>query len=56
MREGLREEKTLNEWLRTWGFTWVDGREQLYKGSFNMVEANEVVRELHLKGDIQRGR
>lgn len=52
----MREEKTFNQWLREWGYTWVEGREQFIKGTMTAPQAQDYLTEEHARGNIKNGR
>lgn len=47
--------KTLNEWLRDYGYVWVEGQERLQKGRISMGEAEHEINQLEQEGAIRRG-
>lgn len=48
------ETKTLNEWMRTLGWRWNPGEEQMYKSQFTKSEAQDLLAGLHLQGAVTR--
>lgn len=52
MANSFSKELTLNEWLKHWGWQWVEGREQLYKGSMGVLTAADLVADLRHQGVI----
>lgn len=46
---------TLNEWLREFGYVWVEGQERIAKGMITNQEAQVQIAELLAEGAIKRG-
>lgn len=47
--------KTLNEWLKHWGYKWVDGQERIYKAMLTEPSAQVQIQQLEAEGAIRRG-
>jgi hypothetical protein len=47
--------QTLNEWLREFGYRWVDGKERTNKAMLDRAAAQIQVDQLVLQGVIVRG-
>jgi hypothetical protein len=45
--------KTLNEWLKSEGYTWVDGQERMYKGMLSATSAQIQIGQLLGQGAIK---
>lgn len=48
----MQEVKSLNQWLRQYGYHWQDGQEELIKGEMTEAEANATITRLWQEGKI----
>lgn len=55
LRKGVDNMGTLNEWLREFGYVWVEGQERIAKGMITNQEAQVQIAELLAEGAIKRG-
>jgi hypothetical protein len=46
--------KTLNEWLKTYGYKWVDGQERIYKAMLSAPAAQTQIHQLVAEGVVVR--
>jgi hypothetical protein len=51
----MNDEKSINEWMRQWGYTWVEGEERMYKAPLNWVDAESLIESLRAEGAVRRG-
>jgi len=51
----MSDEKTLKEWMRQWGYKWVEGQERIYKAPLRWIDAEHLIDSLRAEGAIKRG-
>lgn len=44
--------RTLNEWLKIYGYKWVDGQERIYKAMLTAGSAQAQIQQLEVEGAI----
>lgn len=49
------ETRTLNGWMEKLGYKWAPGKEGIYKGSMLISEAQALLADLYVRGEVNRG-
>ena len=48
----FNEQLSLAGWMTRYGYHWVDGKEQMFKGLMGVIEAADLIRNLRQQGAI----
>jgi hypothetical protein len=48
------ETKTLKQWMNQFGYKWVDGQEQMFKGEMTYGEAADQLGQLLREGAVSK--
>jgi hypothetical protein len=48
----MEDKKTLNQWFRQWGYSWVEGKEFMLKHELTASQAINYLNEEHARGNV----
>lgn len=49
------KEMTLKEWMAHYGYHWIEGKEEMYKGLMGVIKAASLIADLVQQGVIIHG-